>query len=175
MYFVCPGCQQVLTVAAEKVPERPVKYTCKGCGTVSGLQENLHRTRPAQRDGGLPSDSVVGTVYHHVSGMGADETPPANYELLCAVKQADGSVRKYVFDKDRVSIGRKGADLAVQDPLVSRLHAELERVRDRVVLKDHGSTNGTFLNEKPVTVGVVESQDVIRVGNTAIKVSVRVS
>lgn len=91
------------------------------------------------------------------------------------MKQADGSVGKYVFGKDRVSIGRKGADLAVQDPLVSRVHAELERVKDRVVLKDQGSTNGTFLNEKPVTVAVVESQDVIRVGNTAIKVTVRVT
>ncbi len=181
MYFVCPGCQLVLAVPAEKVPKRPLKYTCKGCGTVAGLQDNLRETRPGlhRPTGGgefeLPSDSMVGTVYHHVSGFGGGESPAARYELLCAVKGDDGAVRKYTFGQQRVVIGRKGADIAITDPLVSRVHAELERVRDRVVLKDLGSTNGTFCNDQQITAVVVESRDVIRVGNTSLKVAVRVS
>ena len=181
MFFVCPGCRKVLTVPAAKVPEHPVKYTCKGCGTVAGLQENLHETRPVQEEpwgegsAGLPSDSMVGTVYHHVSGLGAGDAPPARYELLCMVKADGGGVRKYTFEQQRVVIGRKGADIAIQDPLVSRVHAELERIKDQVVLKDLGSTNGTFCNEQQVTAVMVERDDVIRVGNTSLRVAVRVS
>ena len=51
MYFVCPGCHQVLAVPAEKVPGRPVKYTCKTCGAVSGLQENLRDAQEVTRKG----------------------------------------------------------------------------------------------------------------------------
>lgn len=181
MFFVCPGCQQVLAVPAEKVPPRPMKYTCKGCGTVSALQDNLHQTRPGRAgpghagEGDLPSESVVGTVYHNVSELGANEAPAATYQLLCLVKAGDDSVSRHSFLGERVTIGRRGADLVIKDPLVSRAHAVLERVLDRVVLKDLGSTNGTFLNEQKVTAEVVERDDVIRIGNTAIKVTVRVT
>jgi pSer/pThr/pTyr-binding forkhead associated (FHA) protein len=34
---------------------------------------------------------------------------------------------------------------------VSRRHAEIVRAGDRVVVEDLGSTNGTFVNDSPVT------------------------
>src|SRR4051794_16629235 len=45
----------------------------------------------------------------------------------------------------------KGADLAVADSTVSRLHAELDPRRDGLWIRDLGSCNGTFINGIRVT------------------------
>ncbi len=41
----------------------------------------------------------------------------------------------------------KTGDIVVTDPTVSRRHAEIHRSRDGVVLRDLGSTNGTFVGQ----------------------------
>ena len=46
----------------------------------------------------------------------------------------------------RLTIGRAGADLVLEQPLVSREHAELLWQGDRHVLRDLGSEHGTFVN-----------------------------
>lgn len=49
-------------------------------------------------------------------------------------------------------VGRgNGADIMLDDATVARRHAELLRVDNRVVLRDAGSLNGTYLNGQPVT------------------------
>ena len=62
-------------------------------------------------------------------------------------------------------IGRSpGCDLVLEDPTVSRHHAELIRERDRWVLRDMGSTNGTRVNGWRVRRAVVAPGDVIALG-----------
>ncbi len=52
-------------------------------------------------------------------------------------------------------VGRTVAcDLPLQDPTVSRRHAELERVEAGLRVRDLGSTNGTFLNGEQIVDGV---------------------
>ena len=45
-------------------------------------------------------------------------------------------------------VGRQGAmcDICIEDNSISRVHAKLEKIGDRVIVTDLGSTNGTFLN-----------------------------
>lgn len=173
MYFVCPTCSAALRVDPDRLPAGPSRYRCKKCSQVSVVREHLHASVPTEAGSPQPDPGqAIGTVYHHASGADAD-MPSAAYEIRCAVKGLDGVVRTHTFQGAQVTIGRSGADLLVDDPLASRLHAELERVRDRVVVKDLGSTNGTFVNEKQVAVHVLAEKDVIRVGNTALRVAVR--
>ena len=42
-------------------------------------------------------------------------------------------------------IGRSGADINIDDPEASRQHAALEIVGDVAILRDLGSTNGTWI------------------------------
>src|SRR5229473_2683811 len=50
--------------------------------------------------------------------------------------------------KRRVTLGRKGADIPLNDPEISRHHCLLE-VRDtHINLKDLDSTNGTYYDEE---------------------------
>jgi len=49
------------------------------------------------------------------------------------------------------TVGRgDGADIELDDTTVSRRHAELERVGERIMLRDTGSLNGTYLNRQPI-------------------------
>jgi S-DNA-T family DNA segregation ATPase FtsK/SpoIIIE len=70
-------------------------------------------------------------------------------------------------------IGRSSeADVGLLDPEVSRRHARLDFARGIVYLSDLGSSNGTFLNGKPVRDEGIEVRpgDDIDVGNTRISV-----
>ena len=67
---------------------------------------------------------------------------------------------------ESADIGRSVASgLAIFDVSVSRHHASIKRVRGRWTLRDTGSSNGTYLNRRPVTQCVLTHGDQIDVGN----------
>src|SRR5205814_2318519 len=56
------------------------------------------------------------------------------------------------LDRMKLTIGRSSRnDICISDPFASRLHAELRREGDHVLLVDNGSANGTFLNGQRVS------------------------
>lgn len=68
-------------------------------------------------------------------------------------------------------IGRQaGADLVLEDDLVSRRHVRLALDGDDVVVEDLGSTNGTYVNGVRVSRGRVAEGDRILVGGSILKV-----
>ncbi len=58
--------------------------------------------------------------------------------------------------------------VVVDDPQVSRRHAEVRRAEEGFVLRDLGSLNGTSLNGQPVREAILADGDVIGVGETEI-------
>ena len=82
----------------------------------------------------------------------------------------DGVLRRE-FQQGRVIVGRaRSADYPVDDPNVSRRHAMLYWEGDQLYVKDLGSTNGTFVNGRPVTAGRLVDGDVLSVGSAKIPV-----
>ena len=59
-------------------------------------------------------------------------------------------------------------DVVINDPNVSRRHAEFRRTTDGVVVTDLGSTNGTRVNGIPVRERQLTSGDEITVGSTTL-------
>ncbi len=47
-------------------------------------------------------------------------------------------------------IGRFGADVVIDDPELSRHHVEIRLDGDGLVVEDLGSTNGTFIDARPI-------------------------
>ena len=72
---------------------------------------------------------------------------------------------------DLVTIGRSTSNnVFIDDPDVSRHHAEIQRLGNNYVLIDLGSVNGTWLNSRRITVPRdLEDGDQIRIGNGDIR------
>ncbi|GAB4263276.1 FHA domain-containing protein [Deferrisoma sp.] len=174
LVFVCPSCRTALKVDPAKLPKQPVRYRCKRCGEVSVVQDHLHE-RPPAAPPPPPEPTPDGTVYHHVSDLAQMGMPRAAYRLVVEVEPQDGRRSTRTFDDTRITVGRGDATVRVNDPLVSRIHLEIERVKDRVIVKDLGSTNGTFVNDRAATAEFVGEGDVVRIGNTKLRVRVEMA
>ena len=59
-------------------------------------------------------------------------------------------------------------DVVIEDPTVSRRHAQLQRRHGHFVLYDLGSRAGTLVNGQPVTECVLQAGDVLTLGNVSI-------
>ncbi len=74
---------------------------------------------------------------------------------------------------DQLTLGREEgrADLALDDPGVSRLHARFALDRGAVVVEDLGSSNGTFVNGERIS-GTVElaAGDEVQLGATVLSI-----
>jgi ABC-type multidrug transport system ATPase subunit len=79
---------------------------------------------------------------------------------------AQGSLNVQFGDKDKLTFGRDPANDVVLDmPVISRFHAQVERVGRRYRLTDLRSVNGTFVNDQRAVGDVkLNPQDTIRVG-----------
>ena len=68
-------------------------------------------------------------------------------------------------DRDAFTLGRDpGCDVVLTNRAVSRLHARIERLHRRLVLRDGGSRLGTLLNGERVQAALLESGDTIALG-----------
>ncbi len=75
---------------------------------------------------------------------------PAGKRLSLAVIDGPDSGNVFRIEKPRVTIGRSGADLNLNDTESSRQHAAVE-IHDTVyTVQDLGSTNGTLVNGEKI-------------------------
>ena len=73
-----------------------------------------------------------------------------------------GGVKVYQLDRSVINIGRRSDNhLVLDDPRISRYHAQVRAIRGRYVLFDLNSTGGTFVNGQRTTQSVLYPGDVI--------------
>ncbi len=84
----------------------------------------------------------------------------------------DGKKLKEVAIREKkVLIGRSGfADVVIEDPFVSKLHATILAYSDALVLLDLNSVNGTTVNSVRVTSTILKSNDIISLGTYRLKI-----
>jgi pSer/pThr/pTyr-binding forkhead associated (FHA) protein len=82
----------------------------------------------------------------------------------------DGDEQEWPLRSERSVIGRlAGSEVEIQDPGASRKHAEIRRDGSDFVVVDLGSTNGTLLNDSPVSEAALEDGDRITIGRTVLR------
>src|SRR5579862_8298159 len=75
----------------------------------------------------------------------------------------------HTIDVDPVVVGRDaGATIVVADPEVSALHCELRAVSEGVLVRDLGSTNGTFVGALRAREAIVTGAAEVTVGRTTL-------
>ncbi len=94
------------------------------------------------------------------------------------IQSPHGASRSVEVAKTRITLGRSPrADVVLDDPFASRLHAELRFEGEECWLQDLGSANGSRLNERPLGREAVPfaAGDVLRIGATKIALAAQVS
>ena len=72
---------------------------------------------------------------------------------------------RYPVPLGGISIGRqRESDVVLDDPTVSRAHAEVTARDGGFVIADRGSLNGTYVNRRPVDVGELADGDEVWIG-----------
>jgi hypothetical protein len=95
----------------------------------------------------------------------------ARVDVTLEVQTADGRSRRHRFRSAPILIGRSsGSDLVVDDPEVSRRHAEIRVEGGRLILVDLGSRHGTRVGEESVKRAEIRAGADIQLGATRIKV-----
>ncbi|RME75081.1 MAG: FHA domain-containing protein [Planctomycetota bacterium] len=95
-------------------------------------------------------------------GRGAVEGPNG---YLQVVEGPDAGKQLVIAPRMEITIGRNPDNMLVlSDQEVSGYHCRLICGNDRVRFEDLGSSNGSFLNEQPITEGLIKSGDTLRLG-----------
>jgi hypothetical protein len=85
------------------------------------------------------------------AARGAPEHDP-EFEPRLLVERAPGHESGIAYDlMDGATLGRGDVEIRLEDPFASSRHARISREGFVIVIEDLGSTNGTYLNEQPLS------------------------
>ena len=82
------------------------------------------------------------------------------------IKSGNDSGREIDLQNGLVRIGRDPSnDIQLNEPSVSSFHCELHVAEIGVSVHDLGSTNGTFINQRPIKKGMLQRGDLLTLGD----------
>jgi len=151
-----------------------VQFRCSKCGqnTVVDLKKRPDATVVISP---LPSFARADASTSNLKLPPADDglKLPADAVFVLAVTSGPANGEVFRLTQPRVVIGRKGADIPLNDPEISRHHCLLE-VREKYInLKDLDSTNGTFYEDERVRAAMLQDGSEFRIGESLIRVSLQ--
>jgi predicted Zn finger-like uncharacterized protein len=164
----CPNCQSKYQYDEDRFErKRSKKIKCAKCQSVFEIQ-NPAFTETIKPEGESTASRHEATAIHRKKPKPQETTEqqplptpdtgqqatkaqmPTGKRLSLAVIDGNDSGSVYRIEKPRVTIGRAGADLTLNDTETSRQHAAVE-IRDTIyLLEDLGSTNGTMFEGRRI-------------------------
>jgi type III secretion system (T3SS) inner membrane Yop/YscD-like protein len=149
-----------------------VQFHCSKCGRAT-IVDNTRRPDSTMVISPLPSFARSNTASSNLQLLEQDDGAklPATRSVTLTVVSGPGKGAVYKLSKPRVIVGREGADIALQDPEISRHHCVLEVRGDYVNLRDLDSTNGTFYEEERARAAMLSSGSEFRVGVTVLRLT----
>jgi two-component system cell cycle response regulator len=109
-------------------------------------------------------NNTVVTVISRISDR------PAGKEACLVVIYGLDLGRKHNVDRPSITVGRSAkADIQIDQESVSRNHCKLINTGKSIMLRDLGSTNGTYVNDELVDEYVLRDGDLIKIGRSIFK------
>ncbi len=188
MIVVCPSCQSRFKFDESKLGDRPKARTkCSKCGGAIDIENpivgastlppsaivappqpavaEVLQTRKTPLQSGPPaadSGATLGGADAHRMGL---IQLPKDKRYSLAVIQGAATGQIFPISKTRTIVGRSGSDVNLDDPEASRQHAALEIVGDVAILRDLGSTNGTWVELDRIEQHELGNQQEFRIGS----------
>jgi S-DNA-T family DNA segregation ATPase FtsK/SpoIIIE len=110
----------------------------------------------------LAGAEAIPTV-HATAASGGELAPHKRYALVVLNGKEPGKV--IPIGRARVTIGRAGADIVLDDAELSRQHALIAINGTTASLEDLGSTNGTYVDDERVQRADLADRSEFRVGS----------
>jgi hypothetical protein len=137
-----------------------------------GIATRMVQPKRARRDAGEPEEQVepgATMIYKPRAPVQADAPPDDDLVVEREVAVLSWDSHRLRVDKRRVVLGRsRECDIQVEDPNVSRRHAELRQEGSAYWIVDLDSTNGVEVNGRRVKRAKLDSGDTVTVGSTEI-------
>lgn len=136
----------------------PASAFCSACGSVLDVPGDartivLTRPDPLQDAPGHDDD-----VHVDIGGI-------ARGEALLVVRDGPDQGRRFVLSKDITTLGRNPEnDISLDDITVSRRHASVHRRGSDFFIRDAGSLNGTYVNQRRVDDEQMSQGDEVQIG-----------
>ncbi len=121
--------------------------------------------KPSLRTGVLPkTDPLLDGIYDDDNAVVREgDIQPG--EVMLVVRQGPEIGTRYSLEGDQVSVGRvPDNDIQLDDFTVSRQHAVFVQQGGAWLVRDLGSLNGTYVNNRRVDESVVEHGDALQIG-----------
>ncbi len=100
----------------------------------------------------------------------AEAEIPGKLAVSIILRSGPKKGAEYTLTGGRTVIGRgTGADIILEDRSVSRMHASIEYIKPKFVLKDLGSMNGTRMEGKSVKETELTRGDKFQIGDIVIE------
>ena len=149
-----------------------VQFCCTKCGKTT-IVEVKRRVDETVVISPMPSFARADSSTTPLNAPAIDDNPDLPPGVAAALTVTSGPEIGHSFSltKTRAVIGRKGSDVALNDPEVSRHHCLLEVRESFVNLKDLDSTNGTFFEEERIRAAVLRDGTEFRVGSSTLRLS----
>ena len=94
------------------------------------------------------------------------------WSAILEVRDPDGTRTRHPFRHPRIKVGRqRDNDLSLADEGVSHQHCEFVSEHGWFVVRDLGSQNGTWLNDRRVGEARLRDGDEVRIGGTRIRIA----
>lgn len=183
MLIHCPSCGGAFETQATWGPKSTT--TCPTCGRVVVLRDTQAVPQARGGEGTVPLDSATNAFLQPLDLPGDGEATavaskglglalPAGKRVSLLQLSGPRKGELIAIGKPRVVLGRSGgnADALLDDPEVSRAHAAFECYGPRMLVRDLGSRNGTFVREQKVETAPLEDHSEFRVGGTLLMVVV---
>ena len=109
-------------------------------------------------------NKTVVTVIHNLTAK-----PEAKDACVVTIYGQDLG-KKHNLDTPSLIIGRSSkCDIQIDQESVSRNHAKIVNSGQRVLIRDLGSTNGTYVNDQLIEEFILRDGDLIKIGRTILK------
>jgi len=114
---------------------------------------------------------AIGDRANYLEGADGVESNADSEAPKLIVTRTGKTLQEFRMTDSKVLVGRSElSDILINNQYVSKHHALLVRDRNALLLVDLKSTNGTFVNSRRVRSTVLRHDDIISLGNHAIKV-----
>jgi predicted Zn finger-like uncharacterized protein len=192
MIVACPSCHARYRFDESKLGSRPKARTkCAKCGQPIDIENPLvggvtlppedlglppsggartpvperETEKTAKRKAIRPEDDPARRTAAPGSIEAVEPELPRDRRYSLAVIQGPATGSIYQLAKARITLGRSGADVVVDDPEASRQHCSLELLGDHAILRDLGSTNGTFVDNERIDQQTLFNHGEFRIGS----------